>query len=90
MARKRHPCDGFGCDGIRAGDLYVECVAPPGWDDLGNTGWWRLRYCVKHAQQYDTPRAALADRARVAELADALDLGSSGLGRAGSSPASRK
>jgi hypothetical protein len=63
-ARKYHHCDGEGypdgCARIEPGSVYVESVCPPNWDDLGNTGWWKLRHCVTCAQQYDGPRAALA------------------------------
>ena len=61
-ARKRHHCDGIGgepCGGIKPGDRYVESVAPPDWDGLGNLGWWRLRFCAEHAQQYPDVAATL-------------------------------
>lgn len=34
------------CTGIAPGDRYVEMVASPNHDDLGNTHWWRLDECV--------------------------------------------
>jgi len=45
-----------GCDGcwpqggrsrIRKGDLYIEEVATPNHDDLGNLHWWRLAICAQ-------------------------------------------
>lgn len=30
---------------IQIGDRYLECVASPDHDDLGNTDWWRLAEC---------------------------------------------
>lgn len=63
-ARKTYRCDGdpypMGCAGpIRPGDTYVRSTATPDHGDLGNVGWWTLRYCVTCAEQYDEPKAAL-------------------------------
>jgi hypothetical protein len=38
---------------IRPGDVYLEHVASPDHDGLGNTGWWRLPECAADARRYD-------------------------------------
>lgn len=50
-ARKRRSCES--CRGpIRPGDRYLEHVASPDHDDLGNTGWWRSPECAGCATRY--------------------------------------
>lgn len=49
-ARKAHRC---GCGNrIRPGELYLEHVASPQHEDLGNTRWWRLPECSECAERY--------------------------------------
>lgn len=44
-ARKTHYCSR--CHGrIEPGTRYLEHVASPHHDDLGNEGWWRLAECI--------------------------------------------
>ena len=37
---------------IRPGDRYLEHVASPNHDVLGNAGWWRLAECMSCAERY--------------------------------------
>lgn len=65
-ARRTYPCDGegypYGCDGpIGRGDLYVRSALPPDDPEVGNVGWWVLRYCTRCARAYDGPERALLD-----------------------------
>lgn len=48
-------CDVASCDcrPIQPGDQYVEHVASPQHDVLGNTKWWRSAECLGCATLYD-------------------------------------
>lgn len=51
VARKRHPACGGYCPSIQPGDVYLEHTAFPG-DEMGNTGFWRIRECAACATRY--------------------------------------
>ena len=49
-SRKARRCD---CGNvILPGDRYMEHVAAPGAEDLGNTRWWRIAECGECAVRY--------------------------------------
>jgi hypothetical protein len=50
-ARRLRRCDG--CKGqIIPGSRYLEHVASPDHEDLGNVTWWRLAECGECAERY--------------------------------------
>lgn len=50
-ARKPHRCMTALCH-IHPGDRYLEMVASPDHDDLGNLGWMRSAECANCAHRY--------------------------------------
>ncbi|WP_410652086.1 hypothetical protein [Amycolatopsis sp. cmx-4-54] len=40
------------CCVIKPGEVYLEHVAAPDDNDLGNTHWWRLPECAADARRY--------------------------------------
>jgi hypothetical protein len=51
------------CDCGRAilpGDRYLEAVASPHHDDLGNPSWWRITECAECAHRHGHSVAATA------------------------------
>lgn len=49
-ANKTHYCD---CGKvIMPGDRYIDMVASPDHEDLGNTHWWRIKECSVCATRY--------------------------------------
>jgi hypothetical protein len=52
VARKRHPACGGYCPPIQPGDVYLEHIAFPGDEDIGNTRFWRARECATCATRY--------------------------------------
>jgi uroporphyrinogen-III decarboxylase len=55
-ARVQHVCDG--CRRfIEEGERYLEHVAAPGHDLLGNTHWWRTAECADCATRYGREEA---------------------------------
>lgn len=51
VARKRHACTAC-THAILPGDSYLEHVASPYHDDLGNDHWWRLCECRDCGERY--------------------------------------
>ncbi len=46
---KRRVCDGHLADErhwIEPGDLVVWSALPPDSDDIGNIGWWHMKFCL--------------------------------------------
>lgn len=58
-ARRSRICDGCG-NAIVTGEQYVEYVASPDHDDLGNTSWWRLTDCAECSVRRGRPIGATA------------------------------
>lgn len=49
-ARKLWRC---GCGGvIFPGSKYLEQIATPSHEDLGNTHWWKIQECIECATRY--------------------------------------
>jgi hypothetical protein len=56
-ARKTHRCNRCPAR-IRPGERYLEHVASPNHDGLGNTGWWRITECADCADTCGRPVTA--------------------------------